>query len=130
MPWWLSSGGSGQAMGVTTISPTRRRDCTATAISLPGYPRLGDVFHTWRSSVWRPPRSFGPGLRLIVVGLGPGPAEWVGAAAVSALRPPAGHVFARTRFHPALDALGVDCETFDDLYDAAASLPEVEKTMA
>lgn len=65
-------------------------------------------------------------VRVTVVGLGPGPAEWLTSAARAALRGP--HVFARTRAHPAL--AGVACESFDDVYDAAGSLGEVHAHMA
>lgn len=70
-------------------------------------------------------------MRLSVVGLGPGPADWVSAAGVAALRAPDARVFARTRLHPALEPLlaGRDWDSFDAVYEQAASLDEVYETM-
>lgn len=70
-------------------------------------------------------------MRVAVVGLGPGPAEWVTAAARARLRAPGARVFLRTRYLPQLDALleGVAWESFDALYESAASLAEVEDAM-
>src|SRR5688572_26740181 len=65
---------------------------------------------------------------LTVVGLGPGPAEWVTAAAQARLREPQATVFARTRLHPALD--GLRFESFDELYERAESMAEVEAAIA
>src|SRR3712207_77158 len=72
-----------------------------------------------------------PETRLTVVGLGPGPLEWVTAAARERLRTPGPPVFARTRLHPALDGLleGVAWHSFDHLYEASASLDEVGSAM-
>ncbi|HET6316893.1 MAG TPA: MazG nucleotide pyrophosphohydrolase domain-containing protein, partial [Chloroflexota bacterium] len=67
-------------------------------------------------------------MRLTVVGLGPGPADWLTAAAVARLRTPGVPIFARTALHPAL--ADIPCETFDALYDAAGSLNEVHALMA
>src|SRR5919202_1797511 len=62
-------------------------------------------------------------MRITIVGLGPGPAEWISPAAVACLRGP--RVFARTRLHPALAALDVQYDSFDGVYEEAATLPEV-----
>jgi tetrapyrrole methylase family protein/MazG family protein len=67
-------------------------------------------------------------MRITVVGLGPGPAEWLSAAAAGCLR--AGNVFARTALHPALEALDVRCGSFDALYEQASTLDEVHARMA
>jgi tetrapyrrole methylase family protein / MazG family protein len=69
-------------------------------------------------------------LRLTVVGLGPGHAEWVSSAAIARLRAAHARVFARTRLHPALQALGIECESFDALYEQAGSLNEVDVAIA
>jgi tetrapyrrole methylase family protein/MazG family protein len=61
-------------------------------------------------------------MRVTVVGLGPGPADLLTGAAVRALQQ--SRVVARTRLHPALDAL--DVESLDDVYDQAVSLADVE----
>jgi tetrapyrrole methylase family protein/MazG family protein len=67
-----------------------------------------------------------------VVGLGPGPLEWISPAASARLRLPGAQVFVRTRFFPNLDRLleGVEWQSFDDLYERAESLAEVEAAMA
>ncbi len=67
-------------------------------------------------------------MRLTVVGLGPGPADWLTAAAVARLDAPGIPLFARTRLHPAL--ADIPCQSFDELYDAADSLDEVHALMA
>jgi tetrapyrrole methylase family protein/MazG family protein len=64
--------------------------------------------------------------RITVVGLGPGPAAWLTNAAAERLRGP--RVFARTRHHPALH--GVECSSFDDIYDRASSLDVVYAEIA
>src|SRR5579859_965544 len=71
-------------------------------------------------------------MRVSVVGLGPGPLDWITPAAVARLRLPKARVFVRTRFFPGLDALlaGVDWSSFDDVYDAASSLSEVQSEIA
>jgi tetrapyrrole methylase family protein / MazG family protein len=66
-------------------------------------------------------------LRLIVVGLGPGPAEWLTAAAREHLASPGVRLFARTQMHPAL--AGHDFESFDALYESSASLDAVHARM-
>jgi tetrapyrrole methylase family protein / MazG family protein len=70
-------------------------------------------------------------MRISVVGLGPGPAEWITAAARSRLHLPGASVFVRTRFLPQLAGLldGVEWRSFDDLYERASSLSEVTSMM-
>jgi tetrapyrrole methylase family protein / MazG family protein len=67
-------------------------------------------------------------VKLTVVGLGPGPAEWLTEAARARLTAPGARIFARTRMHPAL--AGVQFESFDTLYDQSDSLSEVESAIA
>ncbi len=69
---------------------------------------------------------------IVVVGLGPGPADWVTEAARQALQAPGARVFVRTREHPAVAALlaGVAYESFDALYEQAASLDDLHAAMA
>jgi tetrapyrrole methylase family protein/MazG family protein len=67
-------------------------------------------------------------MRITVVGLGPGPAEWLAPAALDCLR--RGPVFARTGLHPALEALDVRYESFDAVYERASTLDEVHTTIA
>jgi len=71
-------------------------------------------------------------MRVSVVGLGPGPAEWVSSAAVACLRAPGARVFARTALHPALPALleSIEYTSFDALYEQAATLDEVHAAIA
>ncbi len=71
-------------------------------------------------------------MRISVVGLGPGPAEWVTAAAIARLRAPGARVFVRTRLFPNLDELldGRAWESFDDVYEQAASIEDVHAGMA
>ncbi len=71
-------------------------------------------------------------MRVSVVGLGPGPVDWITSAATSRLRLPRAHVFVRTRFFPKLDQVlaGIEWQSFDDLYEQAESLAEVETLMA
>jgi tetrapyrrole methylase family protein/MazG family protein len=66
-------------------------------------------------------------MRVSVVGLGPGPLNWITPAARSKLREPGARVFARTRLFPNLEVLlrGLAWESFDALYQAAGSLDEV-----
>src|SRR5581483_718977 len=66
-------------------------------------------------------------MRVSVVGLGPGPAEWVTGAARTRLGLPGARVFVRTRLFPELDHLlaGTRWEAFDALYETATSLDEV-----
>ena len=66
-------------------------------------------------------------MKLTVVGLGPGPAEWLTEAARARLTAPGARIFARTRMHPALT--GVEFESFDTLYDQSDSIAEVEASM-
>jgi tetrapyrrole methylase family protein/MazG family protein len=70
-------------------------------------------------------------MRVTVVGLGPGPAEWISAAGVARLRTPGLRVFARTRLHPALTTVldGLAWASLDDVYEQAASLAEVESAI-
>jgi tetrapyrrole methylase family protein/MazG family protein len=69
---------------------------------------------------------------LTVVGLGPGPAGWLTRDGEAALRQPNARVFARTRLHPALDALSdhVRIDSFDALYASAATLDAVYDEMS
>src|SRR5260370_10216377 len=55
------------------------------------------------------------GVRISVVGLGPGPADWVTPAALGRLRWPRARVFLRTRYFPGIEKLleGVTWESFD-----------------
>jgi len=71
-------------------------------------------------------------MRISIVGLGPGPAEWVTAAAIARLRAPGARVYVRTRLFPSLDELmlGVAWESFDALYEQAASIQDVHTAMA
>ena len=71
-------------------------------------------------------------MRISVVGLGPGPREWITPAALARLREPGGRVFARTRFFPGLSELldGVPWNSFDDLYETAESLDQVNAAIA
>jgi tetrapyrrole methylase family protein / MazG family protein len=71
-------------------------------------------------------------MRVTVVGLGPGPREWIAAAALSRLHSPGAHVFVRTRYFPELEAIldGVAWTSFDELYETAASLDEVHSAIA
>src|SRR5205823_4224629 len=73
-----------------------------------------------------------PGMRLSVVGLGPGPSEWIAPAATTRLRNPGARVFARTRFFPNLAEIleGVAWESFDGAYETAASFDDVNATIA
>jgi tetrapyrrole methylase family protein / MazG family protein len=70
-------------------------------------------------------------MRVSVVGLGPGPSTWITAAAIERLRTPGARVFARTRFFPGLDRLlaGLSWESFDELYETADSLEELNRNM-
>src|SRR2546425_10527979 len=67
-----------------------------------------------------------------VVGLGPGPSEWISSAAMARLHTPGAHVFARTRFFPHLAQVlsGLDWESFDQLYETAESLDQVHREIA
>ena len=71
-------------------------------------------------------------MRITVVGLGPGPAEWISPAATARLRTPGAAVFARTRLFPRLEQLlaGLDWHSFDQLYETCGSLDEVHQRMA
>jgi tetrapyrrole methylase family protein / MazG family protein len=71
-------------------------------------------------------------VRISIVGLGPGPAEWVTAAANARLHTPGAQVFLRTRLLPNLGQLmqGLAWESFDELYEQAASLADVHAAMA
>jgi tetrapyrrole methylase family protein / MazG family protein len=70
-------------------------------------------------------------MRVSVVGLGPGPMDWITPAARSRLRVPGVRVFARTRLFPNLSELldGVTWEAFDALYESAESLEEVHASI-
>ncbi len=69
---------------------------------------------------------------LTIVGLGPGPAEWVTAEARETLRTPGARVFVRTALHPAIPTLldGVPFESFDSLYERAPDLDALYGQMA
>src|SRR5919199_57896 len=71
-------------------------------------------------------------MRVSIVGLGPGPSGWITSAAMDRLRTPRALRFARTRLFPGLDELFADrpWDSFDDLYEAAESLDEVNRRMA
>src|SRR5437660_1484468 len=71
-------------------------------------------------------------MRVSVVGLGPGPLAWISSAAIDRLRTPGARVFVRTRFFPNLDQLlaGSSWESFDELYETASSLDQVNRGMA
>ncbi|MBI3964652.1 MAG: nucleoside triphosphate pyrophosphohydrolase [Chloroflexi bacterium] len=68
---------------------------------------------------------------LTIVGLGPGPAAMLTAAARQLLER-APRVWLRTRRHPTVDELAATArfESFDDVYDSAATLAEVYDTIA
>jgi tetrapyrrole methylase family protein / MazG family protein len=70
-------------------------------------------------------------MRVSVVGLGPGAADWISPAAVARLHLAGARVFARTRFFPGLERLldGLQWATFDELYERAASLDDVQTSM-
>jgi tetrapyrrole methylase family protein / MazG family protein len=70
-------------------------------------------------------------MRLTVVGLGPGPLEWITPAAKSRLRG-AARVYVRSRLFPHLDELldGVSWESFDHIYETASALDEVHVAIA
>ncbi|HEX8968770.1 MAG TPA: SAM-dependent methyltransferase, partial [Chloroflexota bacterium] len=71
-------------------------------------------------------------MRVSVVGLGPGPREWISPAASARLRAPGARVFARTRHFPRLDELldGLDWHSLDDLYETSSSLDQLHRAMA
>lgn len=71
-------------------------------------------------------------MRISVVGLGPGPLEWITPAALARLRSTDVRVFARTRFFPGLAELldGLQWASFDDLYESAESLAQVNAAIA
>ena len=71
-------------------------------------------------------------MRVSVVGLGPGPLAWISSAAVDRLRTPGARVFVRTRLFPNIDELlaGLSWESFDELYETAESLDQVNRGMA
>src|SRR5919201_6249820 len=70
-------------------------------------------------------------MRVSVVGLGPGPMNWISSAGTDRLRTPGARVFVRTRLFPKLDQLlaGVSWQIFDELYETADSLDEVNRRM-
>src|SRR5437588_10690502 len=70
-------------------------------------------------------------MRVSVVGLGPGPLEWITPAAAARLRLPGARVFVRTRLFPNLELVldGVAWQSFDDLYEQAESLADVQVAM-
>jgi tetrapyrrole methylase family protein / MazG family protein len=70
-------------------------------------------------------------MRVSVVGLGPGAADWISTAALARLRLPDARVFVRTRFFPGLERLldGLQWSSFDELYERAASLDDVQAAM-
>jgi tetrapyrrole methylase family protein/MazG family protein len=78
------------------------------------------------------PTRYSYAMRVVIVGLGPGPLEWVTTAATARLRAPGARVFARTRLFPNLDQLlaGEAWESFDELYEQGASIEAVHAAMA
>lgn len=66
-------------------------------------------------------------MRVSVVGLGPGPIEWLTPAARARLHTPGARVLARTRVFPGLEELltGVSWASFDDLYETRESISDV-----
>jgi tetrapyrrole methylase family protein/MazG family protein len=71
-------------------------------------------------------------MRVSVVGLGPGPLDWITPAAVARLQTPGARVFVRTQLFPGLTGLlqGVGWSSFDEVYENAASLAEVDARIA
>jgi tetrapyrrole methylase family protein/MazG family protein len=71
-------------------------------------------------------------MRVSVVGLGPGPFDWITPAAVARVQTPGAHVFVRTRLFPGLSGLleGVDWSSFDEVYETASSFAEVNGVIA
>src|SRR5260370_271743 len=71
-------------------------------------------------------------MRVSVVGLGPGPLDWVTPPPLARLRLPRAPAFVRTGFFPNLERLleGVEWQSFDDLYERSESLADVEMAMA
>src|SRR5918912_70398 len=71
-------------------------------------------------------------MRVTVVGLGPGPAEWVSPAARARLLTPSARVFVRTAVHPAVPELlqGVAFESFDALYEHEPTVETVHAAIA
>jgi tetrapyrrole methylase family protein/MazG family protein len=71
-------------------------------------------------------------MRVSVIGLGPGPLDWITPAAVARLQTPGARVFVRTRLFPGLAGLleGVAWTSFDEVYEAATSMAEVEAAIA
>jgi len=70
--------------------------------------------------------------KILVVGLGPGRAEYLSLGALEALRK-ASVVLARTRLHPAvaqLPSLGVNAQSLDWVYESAGDLKEVYSRLA
>ena len=71
-------------------------------------------------------------MRVSVVGLGPGPLDWITPAAMARLRLPGARVFVRTSHFPALAELlsGVpQWSSFDDVYDSAVALKDVNASI-
>jgi tetrapyrrole methylase family protein/MazG family protein len=71
-------------------------------------------------------------MRISLVGLGPGPREWISPAAIARFHAPGATVFARTRFFPGLAEIldGLQWQSFDAVYDTAESLHDVNDTIA
>ncbi len=72
-------------------------------------------------------------MRVSVVGLGPGPLDWITPAARARLRLAGARVFLRTSHLPNLSELlseVPDWASFDDVYERATSLDEVHATIA
>jgi len=71
-------------------------------------------------------------MRVSVVGLGPGPLDWITPAASARLQLPGARIFVRTSHFPGLaDVLAgvADWQSFDDVYEAAGSLDAVNATI-
>src|SRR5919202_2000996 len=77
------------------------------------------------------PSAYSLEMRLSIVGLGPGRADWISPAATARLREPGARVFVRTSLLPGLADLlaGLEWESFDALYERQASLAAVEHEM-
>ena len=60
------------------------------------------------------------------------PPAWITPAAIDRLHTPGARVFARTRYFPDIERLleGLAWESFDEIYDVAPSLEEVNRAIA
>lgn len=62
---------------------------------------------------------------ITIIGLGPGPADMLTAAARTALTNPQTRVFARTRLHPALAGFTRTIESFDAVYEEVGNFSDI-----